>query len=117
FVNPRVTIRSAQAESTDDIAIFKPNWSYTGTLVLPDGATFAWSNNDLWYTEWSWKTANGEQLIEFRPKGDFKSIIRAEGYMNIAPSAVDLPNLLLLATLGWYLILLTLHDADGALVF
>jgi hypothetical protein len=112
FLNPRVTIRRAGEET--DLATFRPSWKGDGTLRFADGRVFSLDAADFWWSEWSLNTADGRPLIVFRR--DMGRLFRSEATVELKPEARDLPELPLLALLGWYVMILIQHDAGTSVV-
>jgi hypothetical protein len=105
FLNPRVTVR--QPGSDMDIAIFKPGWTGSGTLEFSNGRRFQWEHKDFWRLEWTFKEA-GQELLRFKSKS---SSLKMKVRVDISPSAKDLAEVSLLASLGMYLLVLMRDEA------
>lgn len=136
FWQPRVTARPVDSER--DIATFKPEWNGGGTLTTNRSRHFRLVNISFWGWEWGWREADaGPPLVRFVSKG----ALRTEAQVVLAPAAaalpetaqlddlyrplppeaqappsVALPELPLLVTLGWYLLVLMAQDAAVAAV-
>lgn len=111
FCRPRVTIRPTGSEL--ETAIFHLNWSGTGTLEVAPERHFEWAPASFWRARWAWRDAQGSLLVSF---ADGRTEGRVTGHVEIDPAAIALPELGLLVSLGWYLLVLR-HDesaADGA---
>ena len=134
FWQPRVTVRAAGSDV--DIAVFKPEgWSGGGALTTERGSTFRWAGKGLWRSQWTWHGPDDVELVRFTGGQGLKT----EGWMTLAavaatlpevaqlddlyrpvpegervPPAAALPELGLLVTLGWYLLVLAAQDAAGA---
>jgi hypothetical protein len=106
FLRPRVTVRIAGSD--DDLATLEANWHGGGTLTIAGGATFGWKVANFWHSRWDWLDANGTELLHFANKQGF---IRQEAVVAVSPRAVQLPELDLLAALGWYLLILAAQDS------
>jgi hypothetical protein len=104
FWQPRVTVRLPDSDA--DIALFHPRWTGGGQLEFQQGRTLRLSSANLWQSEWLWQE-NNRPLIRFKGR---HGIVKAHGAVEIDPSAADDPDLALLVTLGWYLILLYAQD-------
>ena len=109
FLHPRVTARIAGTD--DDRAVFDAGWHGGGTLTIVGGATFTWQAANFWRTQWGWRGATDTELLHFASK---QGLLRQEGAVTITPDALRLPELGLLVTLGWYLLVLTAHDSTAA---
>jgi hypothetical protein len=113
FFNPRVTVRSPGSEA--DIAVFKPSWGYGGTLEV-QGKTFTWKKMDFWGSKWGFAWLDGTVLLSFGYANGLSAMFKLEGTVEMSPGSVstviDMP---LLATLGWYIMVL-MHDDNTAVV-
>jgi hypothetical protein len=134
FWQPRVTARPADAER--DIATFKPDsWSGGGALTVEAGRVFRLVSTSFWRGEWAWQDADGAPLVRFASRGSLKTealvtltpaaaalpetaqlddLYRPLPPEAQAPPSVALPELPLLVTLGWYLLVLAAQDAAAA---
>ena len=101
FWHPRVTVRVAGSAS--DIAIFRPGWSGAGTLELSPSRRIQWSAPNMWHTQWAWQETDGRPLVHFKGRQGWT---KHEGYVEVEPGATALPELPLLVSLGWYLLVL-----------
>jgi hypothetical protein len=107
FWRPRVTVR---AEGTDaDLATFEANWSGGGTLATGDGQHYQWRAANFWHTKWHWTDAAGTPLVQFSSSQILKQSARVE----VTQAGADVPDLALLATLGWYLLILLVDDGNA----
>jgi hypothetical protein len=111
FWHPRVTVRVPGSDA--DVALFAANWHGGGSLHLAAERQFAWSAANFWHSQWAWKDAAGLPLMTFTSK---RGTAPAEGQAEVALAALDLPELSLLAPLGWYLLLLQARDDQAATV-
>jgi hypothetical protein len=115
FWHPRVTVRVAGTET--DMAQFTPGWTGAGALRLADQRQFGWKAANFWHSQWSWVDGAGQPVMTF---AGGHGAVPAEGHVEITMAALDLPELALLAPLGWYLLLLQARDeleaTTGALV-
>jgi hypothetical protein len=113
FFNPRVTVRSPASEA--DIAVFRPSWGYGGTLEV-QGKTFTWKKLDFWGSKWGFAWQDGTVLLSFSYASGLNAIFKLEGTVELSPGSVstviDVP---LLATLGWYVMVL-MHDDNTTVV-
>lgn len=95
----------ADADTGAEIATMAPpSWSGKGTLTLPDGHEYLWRGESSWNPKRVWLDASGAPLLRFKQAG----FARLRCQITVELPATD-PNLLFLATLGWYLMLLA-HD-------
>jgi hypothetical protein len=104
FLQTRLTIRACGGES--DLAVFKnQTWSGGGTLELPDGRRVR-ADMSVWRSNLQWATESGETLVRFTMGGVF----HVNAAVEVDPTAVDMPELPLLLTLGWYLTVMMQSD-------
>lgn len=109
FTYPRVTVRPAgESLLTAELEV---RWGGSGQLVFADQRQYTWLRTDRWGQDWKFIGPDGSFLLQF---GLNESSWRRQGHLQIAPWAFDLPELGLLATLGWYLVLLLSDWADPA---
>jgi hypothetical protein len=109
FLSPRVTVRIAGAET--DLASLKARWRGDGTLEFGDGRRYRWTHAGFWHTEWFFANESGEPLMRLRPKF---ALAGPAADVTIEPAAASIPDLPLLITLAWYLVVLMSQDAGGA---
>jgi len=98
FLNARV--RVFRNGLTNEVAVLQHKWGRNSYLSLPDGSRFTWSVISFWKGELGYKDQNGNILLSFVP-GYVDG--KKAGLLKIEPAAFELPNLSLLVTLGWYL--------------
>jgi hypothetical protein len=106
FLNPKVTVRVPGSEA--DVAVLKPGWRGEGTLELSAGRRYPWRNASFWRSEWAFTDEAGEALVQFKPEFAF---FKHAAEVTVDPRAAPLPDLSLLALLGWYLMVLMSEDA------
>jgi hypothetical protein len=109
FLCPRVTVRLPGSEM--EVAEFKPGWAGEGTLRLADGRSYQWQKTSFWRSEWAFAGEVGTALVHFKPEFAF---FKHAAEVRVEPAAVAVPDLSLLALLGWYLMILMSEDAGGA---
>lgn len=108
---PRVVVTDTQS-GAEVARIARSGWSGKADLDLPDGHRYQWRSGGAWGSKWAWLDDAGQPLMRFSQSGAFK--VRCA--VTIAPKAAGDPHLILLAMLGWYLMLLTQSDAVAATV-
>jgi hypothetical protein len=111
FLHPRVTIRQAGSES--DLALVELRWHGGGDVQFANGRRFHWRNTSFWRGEWAFITLEGEKLIQFKHRF---SLTKMKGHVEIEAGARALPELSLLAALGWYLMGLMSEDAAATTI-
>jgi hypothetical protein len=109
FLSPRVTVRIAGAET--DLASLKARWCGDGTLEFADGRRYRWTHAGFWRTEWFFASESGDPLMRLTPKF---ALLGHAADVKIEPAAASIPDLTLLLTLAWYLVVLMSQDAGGA---
>jgi hypothetical protein len=111
FFTARVTIRSPGSDA--DLAVFKPSWGYGGTLEAP-GRAYAWRKLDFWGNKWGFFWPEGTALLRFGYAGGRGTLFKLEGAVEVSPGSVSTnPDMPLLVTLGWYIMVL-MHDDNAA---
>lgn len=108
FLRTRVTVRAPGSDT--DLAVFRPHWAGGGDLVGGLGEGLEFASASFWHSEWVWR-AEDRVLISYRGPG---GLLKANAAMELAPEAGALPNVGLLAVLGWYLLLLFARDVAVA---
>jgi hypothetical protein len=109
FLRPRVTVRVAGSDP--DVAVLLLGWGGSGDVRLADGRQFLWAPTSFWHSEWAFTTSGGEPLLVFKPKF---ALMRSETEIEIKAQALSLPELSLLAILGWYLMVLINEEVAAA---
>lgn len=111
FFNARVTVRSPGSDA--DIAVFKPSWGYGGTLEVR-GQAYTWKKLDFWGNKWGFVWHDGNVLLTFKYDIGLDRLFRVEASVELTPGSVstnaDMP---LLATLGWYIMILMHNDSTA----
>lgn len=84
-------------------------WTGSATLTFPDGRLrYLWKRSGFWSIKRAWTTMDGMPLLSFKMRPGF---LKTGGEVEIQPIAADLPELALLVTLGWYLVIMETRDA------
>jgi len=109
FLTPTVSVRAQGSEST--VAVLKPGWRGEGTLQFSDGRRYQWVIAGFWRPQWTFAGEGGGPLIHFKYDLAF---LQQTMEVEIEPGAGSLKDLPLLATLGWYLIVLMSEGGGGA---
>lgn len=116
FFSPRITVRAEGSEN--DLAIYRPRWTgMQGTLEFAGGQAYLWNTVNFWATRFQITDASGQPVMAFQTGlGDFKlsDFFKTQARVEINPLAAGSPDLPLLATLGFYLIILQQEDSAGA---
>jgi len=109
FLRPRVTVRREGEEA--DVALFEPGWWANGVLNLDRGRKLLWRHRDFWHHQWAFLTESEFPVIQFQST---HKIFKSGATVEIPPGHADPDDLSLLVCLGWYLMVLTAHDAAAA---
>lgn len=106
FFRPRVTVRIEGSEV--DLAVFELGWSWSGFLSFSSGRRYRWTSLSFWRLAWAFVHEDGCPLVHFSryARG------RRGAPVHVERAAKDVPDLMILLLLGWYL--LVLMDRDGA---
>ncbi len=80
-------------DSQVELAAIKRGMSGQSTLLTTDGREYRWRCTSFWRDVWTWLNNEGAPLLR---------LIRGSR-VQLEPAAQGLPDLALLATLGWYL--------------
>jgi hypothetical protein len=94
-----------------ELPTLQRSWTGKATLSFPDGHSYLWRRNGFWGIKRVWTTPEGEPLLNFTTRQGF---LKTGGEVEIAPLAAALPELALLVTLGWYLVIMERRDAAAA---
>ena len=86
-----ITIQALDAQT--ELASVKRGMSGQATLLYPDGREYRWQCSSFWQDVWTWLNSEGMPLLH----------LKRGTRVQFEPAAQDLPELALLATLGWYL--------------
>ncbi len=113
--HPRVTVRTFGTDS--EVATYHAGWTGRGVLELRQGRRFQWAAADFWRSQWAWQAADGSTLVRFRnarSPGGLGGQAGQGARVEVEPAAVALPELALLVSLGWYLLVLLARESDEA---
>ena len=101
----RVSVRAI--DTGTEFADFSSHWTGGGTLELAGGSLFHWSATNVWRSRWVWREADGTELVTLRSR----QRLRLSGLVESSQAAAARPELGLLVTLGWYLLVMRAQDA------
>nr|BBH94487.1 hypothetical protein KTA_26860 [Thermogemmatispora argillosa] len=119
---PQVAVRQGD-EHGEELAVFEPQlWSRDGVLIGLRGPLYRWSRvrkehaagGTLAGPCWEWQDLTDRPLLHFNQLICLPHL-RMSGVLTIEPAASRLSLLPLLATLGWYLLVLYEHGATRPL--
>jgi hypothetical protein len=105
FFQQRVSVRACGSEESLGEFV-NGTWAGGGTLVMSDGRRFNATTN-WWNTKWQVEDESGRVLLRF----DYGGVFRLHADVEIPPASRDLPELPLLLTLSWYLVVMHARDA------
>jgi hypothetical protein len=105
FLRPHVTVRNES--SGEDLAVLDLTWGGSGLLKMRDGARFRWERLGFWARRFAFTDEVGVELVAFEPTF---GLLRRTGVVDIRPEAAKVPELGMLVTLGWYVIMLIADD-------
>ena len=86
-----ITVLSMDGDT--ELAAVKRGMGGQATLQFPDGREYRWQCSSFWHDVWTWLNDEGTPLLH----------LKRGTQVQFEPAAHDLPELALLATLGWYL--------------
>lgn len=105
FFRTAITIRNAATDT--EVAVFRNStWSGGGTLELPDGGKYK-ADTNFFETKLAITDEREAPLVYFRNTG----LLRSAAAVEIAPSALSVPELPLLVILGFYLMIMISRDS------
>jgi hypothetical protein len=87
------TIIVLASDSPIELATIKRGMSGEATLITFEDREYRWRCTSFWRDVWSWLNNEGTPLLH----------LTRGSQVRLEPAATDLPDLALLATLGWYL--------------
>jgi hypothetical protein len=111
FLNVRVHIR--KAGSDQDIAVFYPKWTGSGTLELADGSRALWYSKGFFQAQWGWKTEQDTDIMTFRSTAQ---LLKHGATLHVDPAGASRHDLSLLALFGFYLTVMISEDAAASIV-
>lgn len=89
----RQTITVLALDTQAELATIKRGMSGQAALIIPDGREYMWQCTSFWRDVWTWVNTEGTPLLH----------LKRGARVHLETTAQDLPDLALLATLGWYL--------------
>jgi len=109
FLHPHIIIRRLDFE--DDIATMRMGFSGNGTLEFTNGSSYSFRRLGFWRQYWQFIDPNGKLVCTLHRKA---TIGRYRGEAVIEKDAKKLKEIALLATLGWYVVVLLAEEAAAA---
>jgi hypothetical protein len=111
FWRPRVTVHNVGSD--DNLAVFEPKWTGAGSLTMDEGSRFHWKSENFWNTQWNWVNEADQTILHYKLEQGF---LKTGGKMQVGDLQVKRNQLPLLATLGWYLLILMAEDSAATMV-
>jgi len=109
FMLPYVTLR--KTEYNQEIGRMRMGFGGNGLLELGDGRRFSFSKTGFWNPEWAFYTEDGRRLCTFKMAS---TLTKRQADVLLDPDGRRLPNITVLLTLGWYVIILQAEEAAAA---
>ena len=111
FFHPKATARVLGSDQ--NLAEYEPGWSgHKGHITLAGGERLILQITSFWGGEWALLTEAGQSLLRFQNRG----IIRHGAGVDVDRDARHRPDLALLLTFSWYILVLHQLDSDAAAV-
>jgi hypothetical protein len=108
---PQIVVRRCPGGA--ELAVFEPAlWQRDGLLIDLQGPLYRWHYCQVPGTRRAWQELTDRPLLQFAPPV-FDAQLGLSGLMSVEPPALKLTALPLLATLGWYLLLLDEGSASS----
>lgn len=104
FSLPKVTI-STETNLLAEI-ILEANWGWYGSLDLPGGYQYKWKPSDAYKKQYHFSDKDDYPIVTIKPRLGF---FKFESEVEIDPSGIKNPHIVLLTMLGWFLVLLRLN--------
>jgi hypothetical protein len=104
FSLPKVTI-STKGNLLAEI-ILEANWGWHGSLDLPGGYQYKWKPSDEYQKQYHFSDKDDYPIVIIKPRLGF---FKFESEVEIDPSGIKNPHIVLLTMLGWFLVLLRLN--------
>ncbi|MDX1583549.1 MAG: hypothetical protein R3338_08115 [Thermoanaerobaculia bacterium] len=101
FLNPHVV--ALETGSGSQVFRFDATMSGGGLAQASDGHHYRWYAT-LWRAEWGWMDTGGSELVKFHRSFDVDE--KHEGNLDVLEKGRKVPQLDLLVTVGWYLIIM-----------
>lgn len=96
-----------------EIATYNPNWtSHKGLLRLEGGHEYQLRAANIWASEWILSEIDGNEVLRFHNKG----FLKQGAQLDVDERAKSNPQLPLLITFCWYILLLYQMDSSAAVV-
>jgi hypothetical protein len=106
---PRFTVRIPNSDG--NLAVFRLNWTGSGTLEYPDGRQIRWRRTSFWRPDWVFVQGENRPLLRFKQR---IGLLKISARVEFDPADAAMPELPMLVALGWYLVLLAAQAAAAA---
>lgn len=109
ILDQRVLVRDAG--SGLELAVFYPNLMGDGTVELRDGRRLRWEATNFWATNWRFVDELGNEPVSLRSgraSARLRDLLKNEATLEVmdnSHSGWDASEILLLAAMGWYLMI------------
>lgn len=111
MMSPVVSARVPGSEA--DVALYKPNWSSSkGEMTLAGGEKLQFRSESFWGSDWVLSDGAGQALMLFHTHG----VIKHNARVSLEPAGRGRPDVALLVTFCWYLLLLYQEDMAATAV-
>jgi hypothetical protein len=107
ILDQRVLVRDRN--SGVQVAVHEPKILGDGTLALADGRRLSWQSTNFWATNWRFVDELGHHSVVFTDGvagSGLRNIFKSQATVSLDPTGWRPSELMLLMTLGWYLILM-----------
>jgi len=114
FFRSKFLIRKYQSETP--VAEYSLKMSGKGMLEFADGRSYKFASTNIWATAWAFTDTLGTGLVTVKNERkitSFSDIFKARGRVDIAPQATNLPDLPLMVTFGWYMLMVMRQRRSG----
>jgi hypothetical protein len=109
FIHPRFLVRIPNSDV--NLAVFRLKWTGSGTLEYPDGRQIRWCRTSFWRPNWVFIQGENRPLLRFKQR---IGLMKISARVEFDPADAAMPDLPMLAALGWYLLLLATQGAAAA---
>lgn len=100
---------------TDGHELASFEWQHeNGVLSFITGQSFIWHATGFWGTQWEWVDASGKSVLRVTMRPALPTV---KWRVRVDPAGRTLPEISLLALLGWYILVDTIHDLVDAPFF
>ena len=112
FLNPHVTVRTEGSETVRATLTAHLNHH---EITLENGRVYRFRRAGMLVPAWKVTTSQGTEVLHIEPVREGRKL--EAGAVLAGPTALDLPELLLLVVLTWYFILLAWFEDEALMPF